>query len=350
MHTRSVLITGGTGFLGIYCARLFLKKGYQVILYDIAPLDAADLIGKVTYIQADVLDHKTLLRSLKKVAWVIHAAAALPIAHDRQIIWNTNVFGTQSVLDAAKKAGVKRVVFISSTAVYGVPIELPETETAPIRPIGHYGESKVAAEELCRQAMSDGLEVTIIRPKTFLGPERLGVFQLWFEAIATGMPVFLLGSGNNPYQLLAVEDVAQACFLALTSSHTNDVFNIGTETFGTWREDLGTLIRHAGTSSRIIGLPLLPSQIILAVLDRLRLSPIAAWHYKTIAAPSYVSTNKIKALLGWKATQSNSALLIKSYDWYKKHRSNLMGKKGTTHRVGWNFGILSLFQKLFPVK
>lgn len=346
MQSKSVLITGGTGFLGCHLARLLLKKGYKITLYDLAPLDAKDLIGKVTAVQGDIRDKTKLTKTLEHSTYVIHAAAALPIQLKKEAIFSTNIDGTKTVLEAALQQKVKRVVFISSTAMYGVPKHLPETEESPLDPIGFYGQSKMAGEKLCKQYEQKGLEINIIRPKTFLGPERLGVFQLWFEAIYTGKPVFILGQGNNLYQLLAVSDVADIVCKALETKIHGEIFNAGAKKFGTWRQDLGAVIAHAKSKSKIFGFPVLPSQLLLGLFEQLNLSPIAAWHYKTLPVPSYVSIKKAEKLLRWEPKKSNTDLLIESYDWYEKHRDELINRKGITHRVGWNFGILNLVTKL----
>jgi len=191
---NSVLITGGTGFLGVHLARYFLKKKYTVTLLDTAPLTAKDLEGKVTVINSDIRNFSNLEKDFKDIDYIVHAAAALPIHHDRDYIFDVNVNGTKQVLKSALKNNVKKVVFISTTAMYGVPRTLPEKETDKIYPIGHYGESKAEAEKLCLQFAKKGLSVNILRPKSFLGPERLGVFTIWFEAIYNNRPVFILGN------------------------------------------------------------------------------------------------------------------------------------------------------------
>lgn len=340
-----VLITGGTGFLGCHLARLFLRKNFSVTLYDLAPLDATDLIGKVTVITGDIRDKKKITAAMKNHDYVVHAAAALPIQQSRAIIFNVNVAGTKTVLDAALENAIKRFVFISTTAVYGIPKHLPETETSPLDPIGDYGESKIAGETLCKEYMQKGLAINIIRPKTFLGPERLGVFELWFEAIFTNKRIYILGNGNNKYQLLAVSDVANAIYKALTSKASNEIFNIGAKEFQTWRKDLGAVISHEKSKARITSLPVIPSQIILHILEILRLSPLAAWHYKTMPVPSFVSIKKAEKLLDWHPQKSNQELFLESYLWYKKHRMEVLHKVGKTHRVGWNFKILNLLSR-----
>jgi nucleoside-diphosphate-sugar epimerase len=344
--SKKVLITGGTGFLGVYLARKFLKENWEVVLLDLAPLDAKDLINKVSVIQGDIRNKKTVAKSLKGITHVVHAAAALPIQRSKKKIFSTNVDGTKNLLTAALEHNIKRVVFISTTAVYGVPKHLPETEESPLDPIGYYGKSKKIAEDMCKEFMGKGLEVNIIRPKTFLGPERLGVFSLWFEAIYTGHRVFILGNGKNKYQLLAVSDVVDAIYKALISNVTNETFNVGAKDFQTWRKDLQFIIRSEKSRSKITGLPVLPTQLILKILELCRLSPLAAWHYKTMPVASFVSTDKAEKLLDWHPKKSNKDLLLESYLWYKKNRNKILTKTGSTHRVSWNFKLLSLLSKI----
>lgn len=352
---KKVLITGGTGFLGCHLARKLLKNGCKVTLLDIAPLEAKDLVGKVDYIQGDIRDKKTVDEEIKNQDFVVHAAAALPIQRTKEAIFSVNVEGTRNVLEASLKQKIKRLVFISTTAVYGIPKQLPEKEDDPLNPIGFYGESKVEAEKLCLEYYKKGLSVNILRPKTFLGPERLGVFQVWFEAIYSGKRVFILGDGNNRYQLLAVSDVVDAIVKALGNKDDGEIFNLGAKEFGTWRQDLGAVIAYAKShpkdgqplaeKSQITSLPVLPSQIILFLLEKFNLSPIAAWHYKTLPIPSYVSIKKAEKYLSWHPKKSNKKLLIESYQWYAKHRNDIINKVGTTHRVGWNFKLLNLIRK-----
>ncbi len=346
MKTTKVLITGGCGFLGCHLARKFLKLNYSVTLFDIAKLDAKDLLGKVSYIKGDIRNKKQIGNVVKGHNFVVHAAAALPIQRTKESIYSTNIDGTRNVLETSLDQKIKRVVFISTTAVYGVPKHLPEKETSPLDPIGYYGQSKIAAENLCLEYEKKGLSVNIIRPKTFLGPERLGVFQLWFEAINNGKRVFILGSGNNRYQLLAVSDVVDAITKAMQSKESGQIFNIGAKYFTTWRKDLGKVINLAKSRSKITSLPVMPSQLILGVLDKLNLSPIAPWHYKTMPIDSYVDVKKAEKILHWKPKKSNQELLVESYQWYKKHRNEIVNRVGDTHRVGWNFRVLNLTKYL----
>src|SRR5436190_23668549 len=98
-----VLITGGTGFLGCHLSRLLLKQKYEVILYDLSPLDAKDLQKKVTVIAGDIRDTEKLTKALQGVNYVVHAAAALPILRNKEAIYSVNIDGTKSVLEASRK-------------------------------------------------------------------------------------------------------------------------------------------------------------------------------------------------------------------------------------------------------
>jgi len=347
MKQQTILITGGTGFLGVHLARFFLKKKYRVLLLDTAEQTAKDLIGKVTVINGDIRNFQKIESFFQNVDYVVHAAAALPIHHDRNYIFDVNVNGTRNVLKASLKHKVRKLVFISTTAMYGVPRTLPEKETDKIYPIGYYGESKAAAEKLCREFVKKGLHTNILRPKSFLGPERLGVFTIWFEAIFQNRPVFILGKGNNLYQLLEVVDLCSAIESALLVPKSGETYNVGAEKFGTWQEDLGALIKHAKSKSKIICLPVKPTQFALTILETFNLSPIIAWHYKTFPVDSYVSIEKAKKQLGYIATKSNQDILIETYDWYKAHRKEFIGKEGKTHRTIWNFKLVDFAQKFF---
>jgi nucleoside-diphosphate-sugar epimerase len=254
-----------------------------------------------------------------------------------------NVHGTENVLRAARDAGVRRVIFISSTAVYGVPEKHPIEEDDPLVGVGPYGESKIDAEALCRIA---AVETTIIRPKTFVGPERLGVFEILFDWIREGRRIYILGKGYNRYQLLAVEDLADAIVRAAEApGAAGETFNVGATEFGTVRSDLQALIDHAGSSSVLRPIPVKPAEFALRALELARLSPLAEWHYRTAHKDSFVDVSKAQESLGWQPHLSNSQTLIETYDWYLANRERV-GKAGVTHRVPWNQQALGLLKRL----
>src|SRR6476620_6903348 len=283
-------LSGGAGFLGLHLSRRLLADGHEVRTLDVAPLDDAELERSVDELRGDIRDPDRVRALVAGADVVVHAAAALPIQASRGSIRSWNVGGTENVLRAADDAGVRRVVFISSTAVYGVPEKHPIEEDDPLGGVGWYGESKIDAEALCRVA---AVETTIVRPKTFIGPERLGVFEILFDWIREGRRIYILGKGHNRYQLLAVEDLVDAIVRAATVPEAaRETFNVGATEFGTVRADLQALIDHAGSSSRLRPVPVKPAELALRTLELLRVSPLAEWHYKTAHKDSFVDVSK----------------------------------------------------------
>ncbi len=198
---------------------------------------------------------------------VVHAAAALPIQAAANAIRSVNVDGTATVLAAALEAGVRRAIFISSTAVYGVPERHPIREDDPLVGVGAYGGSKIEAEAVCRAFELRGLETVIVRPKTFLGPERLGVFEILFDWIREGRRIPILGDGSNRYQLLAVDDLVEAVVRCFGAPVAGQALNVGAARFGSVRDDLGVLCAHAGSGSRLLPVPARPAELALRGLE-----------------------------------------------------------------------------------
>ncbi|HTS73162.1 MAG TPA: NAD-dependent epimerase/dehydratase family protein [Gaiellaceae bacterium] len=338
-------ISGGAGFLGLHLARKLVAEGNEVRTLDLAPLDDAELEHSVEELRGDVRDPGAAARLVDGADVLVHAAAALPIQASRESIRSVNVEGAAVTLAAALEARVGRTVLISSTAVYGIPKHHPLREDAPLVGVGHYGESKIEAERVARRAGRRGLEVVILRPKTFVGPERLGVFEILFDWIREGRRIPILGDGSNRYQLLAVEDLVDSTVSAASAEVAGETFNIGATEFGTVRSDLEGLIAHAGSGSRLRPVPAKPAELALRTLELARLSPLAEWHYRTAHRDSYVDVSKAQRLLGYRPRLSNEQALCETYDWYLANREGLRAA-GVTHRVPWDQRALGVLKRL----
>ncbi|MDW8212002.1 MAG: NAD(P)-dependent oxidoreductase [Roseiflexaceae bacterium] len=281
MTASTFLITGGAGFLGINLTRYLLARGHPVVSLDIADFNYPER-NQVKAIKGDIRDRSSVDRAMEGVQIVVHAAAALPL-YKKEDIFSTDLDGTRNVLQSAFEHGVERVIHISSTAVYGIPDHHPIYEDDPLHGVGPYGEAKVKAEQICLEYRAKGMCVPIIRPKSFVGPERLGVFALLYDWAKDGKNFPMIGSGNNRYQLLDVEDLCEAIYLCATldRDRVNDTFNIGAKEFTTMREDYQAVLDAAGFGKKIIPFPATPVIWTLRILEALRLSPLYKWVYET---------------------------------------------------------------------
>ena len=341
------LITGGAGFLGINLVRYLLARGHAVRSLDIAPFDYPER-GAVQAIQGDIREPATVEPVMAGVDLVVHCAAALPLYAPEEIS-STDVDGTRLLLESAQAHQVARFIHISSTAVYGIPDHHPIHEDDRLQGVGPYGEAKIRGEEVCLAFRAKGMCVPILRPKSFVGPERLGVFELLYDWAYDGRNFPVLGSGNNRYQLLDVEDLCRAIYLCATANRglVNDTFNVGAQKFGTIRQDFQAVLDHAGHGGRIIGLPAPPVIWALRLFEWTRLSPLYKWVYETAAKDSFVSIERIESRLGFVPAHSNQEALIRNYEWYVASRDKFLGTSGVSHRVPWRQGILRLAKHFF---
>jgi nucleoside-diphosphate-sugar epimerase len=340
-----LVITGGAGFLGYHLCDKLSPKYEEISVLDIAPFDPREYPRNVTYRKVDVRDARRLDQAFKGTDRVIHAAAALPLWKKKDIL-SINIEGTRNVLEVARNNGVKRVVFISSTAVYGVPDKHPLDEEDRLIGVGPYGESKIEAERVCEEYRRKGMCVPVVRPKTFIGTGRLGVFQILFDWVENGKKIPVIGRGTNRYQLLDVEDLVDATDLLCDGppEKANTVFNVGAEKFSTVLEDLTALCRFAATGASVMPTPAWIVKPVLALFEKTKLSPLYKWVYGTADKDSYVSIDKIRGALDWSPRYSNADALVRSYKWYREHKGELSGD-GITHRVAWRQGILGFFKK-----
>ena len=341
------LITGGSGFLGINLCRYLLACGHKVRSLDIATFDYPER-SAVEVIVGDVRHRDTVERAMAGVEIVVHAAAALPLSQ-REDIFSTDVEGTRIVLEAAFSHGISRVIFTSSTSVYGIPDHHPLLEEDRLQGVGPYGEAKIEAEKHCLSHRVAGHCIPVLRPKSFVGPERLGVFELLYDWAYDGRNFPVLGAGDNLYQLLDVEDLCEAIHLCATRdpARVNDTFNVGAKKFGTMRENFQAVLDRAGHGKHVISLPAQPMIWTLKLLEQLHLSPIYKWIYDTAAHESFVSIEKLETKVGFVPRYSNRDALLRNYDWYVAHRDEYRGKTGISHRVPWKKGALRLAKYFF---
>jgi 2-alkyl-3-oxoalkanoate reductase len=343
-ETGRVVVTGAAGMLGGTLVRWLAEHGRQVSGIDLRPAEQAG----VGYEVADVRDRAAVARALAGAEAVVHCAGALPSWPPEQI-HSVIVDGTRSVLTAAREAGVSRVVHISSTSVYGLPAVVPTTEEHPPTPVDRYGRAKAEAERVCEQFRDAGLCVPILRPKTFLGPGRMGLFAMLFEWADEGRGFPVLGRGDVRIQMCAVEDVV-ACIgtlLATDQRVAGDTFNVAAAEFGTLREDFQAVLDAAGHGRRVVSIPARPAVSVLRLLGRVGGSPVYGRLLHKLLADSYVSTDKARRRLGFQPRYSNQDALLRTYQWWREHRPRTATQSGRTSREPWSQGVLRAAKVFF---
>lgn len=339
------LITGGSGFVGSNIARVLHSHGERIRILDI--IDSPDRPDGIVFVKCNILDRQGVKEAMKGVDYVHHNVALVPLTKAGSMFWKVNVEGTQVAVDVAREAGVKMFIHMSSSAIFGgVLDECPITDKTPPKPIEIYGQAKLASEQRVLKAMKNGLPCAIIRPRCILGAGRLGIFQILFEWIHDGKNIYIIGKGDNLFQFVHISDLVECSMLCIERKKMG-IYNVGTNQYSTLRDNLISLIRHAGTDSKVVGLPVGLTVSTLRILDFLHLSPLGPFHYRTYHKPFYFDISKTLNELGWKPKYSNTEMMIETYNWFIKNYNNIKkDKKRSPHRRLVKQGIIK-FVKWF---
>lgn len=335
------LITGGSGFLGNLIARRLLEAGEEVRVLDIWRDSSQP--KEIEFIECDIRNVEKLKQSMKGSEFVHHNVALVPLTKSGKDFWEVNVIGSQIAAQVAKQSGVQNFIHMSSSAIFGSPQQLPITDKTQPKPIEIYGRGKLAGEIMVKETLNDSdINLTIIRPRTILGPGRLGIFQVLFQWINENRNVYTIGDGNNAFQFIHAHDLMDAYMLAVESKQSLEL-NVGTQDYSTLRNALQNLIHHAGSTSKVVSLPAKTSIGALRMADFLRLSPLAPWHYLTYDKPFYFDTTPLESL-GWRSKYSNDEMLKESYNSYLSDRQG-KSESHSPHRKSISGGVLNLIKK-----
>jgi nucleoside-diphosphate-sugar epimerase len=339
-----VLVTGGSGYFGEILVQRLRERGDDVGILDI--IDNADRSADVWFVNGDVRDRKTVDKAMESVDVVHHNVAQVPLAKNRHEFWSVNVDGTENVLEAARAAGVRKVVLMSSSAVHGVPEANPVTRNSAPAPREAYGRAKLESERLADRYRDRGLDVSIIRPRTILGHGRLGIFQILFEWVRRDKPLYLLGPGDNRYQFVHSDDLADAALRA-ADREGSQLYLCGTDRFGTMRELLEALVAHANSRSPIRSLPFRATQAAMVVTSKLGLSPLGDYHSLMYGRGMWFDIEDARRELEWAPKYSNAEMICDSYDWYLAHRDEVLARRDASHhRSAVKLGALKLLERL----
>jgi UDP-glucose 4-epimerase len=259
--TGGVLVTGGAGFIGSHAVEALLAAGQNVRVLDNFSTgrreNLAGFSGTLQVVEGDVREPETVAAAVRGCDRVLHLAAIASVTRsfdDPAATEAVNVGGTANVLAAARDAGVRKVVFASSCAVYGATSELPIAESASTHPESPYARSKLRAEALCLDACAaDGLDVGVLRFFNVYGPRQdpssdySGVIAIFMDRLEQGLPCTIYGDGQQTRDFVFVADVIAGCRAALGGRVLHAVpINIGTGVETSLRDLLTALAEASG--------------------------------------------------------------------------------------------------------
>jgi UDP-glucose 4-epimerase len=298
-----ILVTGGAGFIGSHITEYLVQRGDDVTVLDNLNTgrkeNLAKINDKINFVNGDIRDYKLLEKLVGDTAGVFHEAALASVQDSfnmKDEYFDVNVNGTENIFKLAKEYGFK-VVYASSSSVYGNPKKIPITENDDRKPINPYAQTKLDDEVLAKKYSEMGVRVIGLRYFNVFGPrqskEYAGVIKLFLEKIKQKIPPKINGDGLQTRDFVHIDDVVMANILAMDSNIKHEFFNVGT-----------------GNSISILELA---NAIIRA--SSLSLEPIHGPELSGDVRATQADTTLIRKLLNWEPT-------IRLDDWVTKIISN----------------------------
>ncbi len=233
-----VLVTGGGGFIGSAMVNKLVEKNFEVKAFDLGvQIEKSPLPENVEVYRGSILDKNDLMRAMDGCDYVVHLAAALGVKRTEEKRLSTlkiNIEGTENVLDACVKNDIKKIIFSSSSEVYGDQSEIPISEENPLNPKSIYAVTKLAAEEYIKAFNKRyGLNYSIVRFFNVYGPRQVAEFVMpkFVHLVKNGIPPKIYGKGNQTRAFCFVNDAVEGTYLALIDNDANsEIINIGNNT------------------------------------------------------------------------------------------------------------------------
>ena len=332
MSLKKVIITGGSGYFGSLLAKKLLNDGYSVTLLDINKPDK-ELKKNTNFVECDIRNYEKLKKALRGYEIVYHNVAQVPLAKSKRLFNEVNIKGTENLCKASLLNDINKIVYTSSSAVYGIPKNNPVNEETIPSPLESYGKAKLMGEKICKEFSEKGLQVSIIRPRTILGHGRLGIFSILFSWISEGVNIPVLNNGKNIYQFVHAEDLADACISSSKIDKKFSSFNIGSKDCGSMRNTLENLCEYAKTGSKVYSLPLKPIELAMNFTSFLRLSPLSPYHSLMYGRSLYFDISKSEKTLGFKPKYSTSEMFIDSYNWFLSNKKIIYSDRDGSHHT-----------------
>ena len=342
------LVTGACGFLGSAIVEDLVKKNQQVVSLDIIEDKRISSISE--FHKINILDKEKLSKLFKKIDFVHHNAALVPLSKSGREFYNTNVVGTKNIVDSILKSqNVSHISHMSSSAIFGKPIDDKSfVDYSNYNPTGLYGISKYKAElEIVNNKKNfEDLNISssIIRPRPILGKGRLGIFEILFDWVKSNKKIPIIGTGNNIFQFANTADLVDVS-IETAERNISGIFNIGTDRYGTLKNDLNMFFELVNSKSKVLPVNKNICIISLAILDKLNLSPLSSWHYLSYSWNFHYELKETFKILNWRPKYSNVEMLCNSYKDYLS-RIDELGDNSSLHRSKIKQKFLGFLKKI----
>ena len=281
------VVTGGAGFIGSHLIEKLVKQGDVVTVLDNLNTGKIENLKsvskKINFVQNDIRDFEVLRSLMENVDGVFHQAAMASVQDSFRIpekFHDVNVNGTENIFKIAKEFGIK-VVYASSSSVYGDTSILPTTESDEKRPINPYAKTKLEKDKLAEQYAKNGLKVIGLRYFNVFGPrqskEYAGVIKLFLDRIQQGLPPLVNGDGLQIRDFVYVDDAVNANILSMKSDIDFEFFNIGTGTTISILDLANMIIKFSGLKIKPIHRPALSGDVRATQADITKVKTMLKW-------------------------------------------------------------------------
>ena len=285
------VVTGGAGFIGSHIAKSLINEGHTVTIIDNLNTgkieNLKEILDRVDFVKGDIRDIELLKNKLKDVDGVFHEAALASVQESFSKIkeyTDVNVGGTENILKLAKEFGFK-IVYASSSSIYGNPVKIPIEEDDPKNPINPYAQTKLDDENLATKYAQSGVRVIGLRYFNVFGERQsqtyAGVIKKFVKKVRNNEPPIINGDGQQTRDFVYVGDVVQANILAMKSNVDHGFFNIGTNSTITVLELANLIIDSFGLSLKPVHGPELPGDVKITKADISRAQKMLNWQPKT---------------------------------------------------------------------
>jgi len=284
------LVTGGAGFIGSHIVEYLVQRGDEVTVLDNFNTgkkeNLAEISDKINFVNGDIRDYKLLEKLVNDTAGVFHEAALASVQQSfnmKDEYFDVNINGTENIFKLAKEYGFK-VVYASSSSVYGNPKKIPIKESDDRKPVNPYAQTKLESEYLAEKYSEIGVDVIGLRYFNVFGrrqsKEYAGVIKLFLEKIKQKMPPKINGDGLQTRDFVYIDDVVAANILAMDSNIKHEFFNVGTENSISILDLANVIINASGLSLKPVHGPDLSGDVRVTQADITLIKKLLNWEPK----------------------------------------------------------------------